>query len=408
MGGPYVPREGQDHPATENQQNQVQPQEPDPAPAPAPEHHAEPDPAPAPEQQAAEPDPAPANVPDPDEHLTFDPPGEIPEPLTPEQHAEAQAEQGAAPAEEYVPDFTFKVMDQTYQFDERTRAAIVDKESEEYYRELNQRAYGLDYVKDDRTALRQENQQLMQFREKFAPVKTDLDFAMERLKSQDFESFKDIFGIPDEMVFDYARTKARLADPETPPEFRSTYERNRENAQANYDLYHQNQMLSGQARGDAGQQIASELEQVLSHPEVQQYAHEWDSRTGKPGSFRQAIVEKGQLHHMKTGVDMRPAEVVQQLATMYPRQEGYQPQYPRPALPPLTPYQPQQGGYGAPPAPRAPQMQQPPPQMGAAPPRAAPAGRPPVIPHTPGSGASPVKSQVRSIDQIRELANEAN
>jgi len=386
MGGAYIPREDTSHPTEDSKlQNQIQPSEPSsPDLEPLPQH--------ADSEPAHEPVEEPLSPPE-DEYLTMDEPSG-PEPAPP-------AQQGAT-TEDYVPDLTFKVMDQTYQFDERLTPLIKDKETEEYFREMAQRAYGLDYVKDDRTALRTENQQLMQFREKFAPVKTDLDFAMDRLKAQDFESFKDVFGITDEMVFNYARTKARLADPETPEEFKWTYQQNRQNAQANYDLYHQNRQLYAQS-GQAAPNIAAELEQTLQDPNVAHFAQEWDARAGQQGAFRQEIINRGKLHHMEHKQDIMPQQIVQQLTSQYPAPAGqYQPQY-RP-LPPLVPFQQnghQQFNGGTPPP-------QQPPTIAAVPSRQAPQGRPPVIPHTPGSGSSPVRRQVRSIEDIRKLANEAN
>src|SRR5688500_2643210 len=68
----------------------------------------------------------------------------------------ADTAQPAAPA--YTPDFKVKIKGKEFEIDEMFRGLIKDADSEKKVKEFFEKAYGIDFVKQDRKALKDEHE----------------------------------------------------------------------------------------------------------------------------------------------------------------------------------------------------------------------------------------------------------
>jgi hypothetical protein len=281
--------------------------------------------------------------------------------------------------------YNFNVLEEQREIDEWARPFITDAESEAKFRDLFERAHGIDVVKEDRQQLRQHNQTLDQNLNNYTQNYQQLG---SMVQNNDLDSFFKQWGIAPDKVVDFAINHVRANDPNTPPEERQQYEQQSTMQQQMASLQYQNHQMQQQLQGNTVQQTAIDLNMELAKPDISRIAEEFDTRAGQPGSFRQRVIDMGaQLSRQdpNTGQYVSPSAVEAVQKTM--QFMGYNPA----AM--GTPQQPvHQPGQ----APMQPHMQVQAPQAK------------PVIQTVQGAGTSPVKEGVRSIAKLRELAQAAN
>jgi hypothetical protein len=299
-------------------------------------------------------------------------------------------EGGVPTAPEYEPNFEFSVMDQKREIDDWARPLITDSDSEARVRDLYERAYGLDVVKQDRDTLRQHNQQLMQQVGSLGD-RSALDESFK--KHGDLGGFLKHHGWSEDQLIAHAIERVKLA--EATPEERVAYEQQTQARSAAAQMELENSRLRDQVQHQAVQQREFELNMALGNPQTAQIAQEYDQRVGQPGAFRNMVVQTGAFYGYQ-GQDLPVGNVIHQTI----QNLGLQPAATGVGQPGAY-GRPQPGGY-----PQAPGYQQP--FAPAAPVAPQPGQRVPVIPKVQGSGHSPVKQSPRSINDIRRLAQEAN
>lgn len=270
---------------------------------------------------------------------------------------------------QYTPNYKFKFrspLDPSRQeereFDEWARPLIKDADTEKRFREIYEKACGLDYVKPN----------YMKMRENLDTLKkehTEITQSLQRLGSflheGDYDSFFKTLEIPDEKIFQYVLDKLNYQ--QLPPEQRQAHDQASTLKQRAYELELQNQQLQQAYQQTQVQARTASLDSALDRPDVKTVAEAFDARVGKPGAFRDEVILRGQLAWQTRGVDLTPEQAVKEVLALA-------------------------GGSVAP-------AQSPQPQAQAQ-------QRPPVIPNISGKGSSPARRAPRSIEDLKKLANE--
>jgi hypothetical protein len=266
----------------------------------------------------------------------------------------------------YQPTFKFKIRDKEKEFDEWIRPVIKDADTEKKVKELYEKAYGLDMVKQDRETVKGE---LLQAKEKIASTEKAINLVSEYAANKDWDSFFESLNIPKNEILQYALQLVQRE--KMPPEQKAQWEASRQAQQEARYYQEQNQALQQSQRQFQVQQREFELSQVLSKPDVSVIAEAYNARTGNPSAFREKVVLIGQAH-VARGVDISPEQAVQEAV----KEIQYFIQNPG-----------QQAGMQGSEAPKVVQ----------------PSSKP-TLPNIQGRGTSAIKSTVRSLDDLRNLA----
>jgi len=263
----------------------------------------------------------------------------------------------------YEPNFSFRAGEEEYEMDDRLKAYIKSPEDEEYLRDLAERAHGLDTVKEQRQYLRDQNAE-------FQHIEAQRQGAVQQLKGHieknEWEPFQKTWGISDDSVLNRAVQIMQLR--ELPPEQQQQYYSSIQAQEQNYALQQQNQQLQQQQNHYAVQQRDWELNQTIQNESFYPAAQAFDERAGKPGAFRDEIIKRGQYYAQVHGRDLPPQVIAQEIAQfvgVQNQQQGHQ-------------------------------------QSGAQ--QRVVTSRKPTLPKISGSGASPIKSGIKSIADIKAAA----
>lgn len=275
------------------------------------------------------------------------------------------AKDAPAPAETpaFTPNFKFKVLDKEHEIDEFIRPAIKDSDSEKKIRELYEKAYGLDSVKNDRQTLKSE---LAETKEKMAQTDAALEVIGGFVRKKDFDSFFESLNIPKQEILQYALQLVQRE--QMSPEQKAQWEASRQAQQQARYLEQQNQQLLQSQQQFAVQQRTWELQQAISSPDVRALADAYNAGMGSPEAFQDYVIQIGQAYAAR-GHDIPAqqavAEAIKHLRAVNPSLGASQ---------------------------QAAQVVQP--------------SAKPVIPNIQGRGTSAVKSTVKSLDDLRKKAKE--
>jgi hypothetical protein len=264
----------------------------------------------------------------------------------------------------YNPSFKFKVLDKEKEFDDWIRPVVKDADTEKKVKELYEKAHGLDSVKQDRETLRTE---LASAKERLTNTDKAIQTISEYASQRDWDSFYEALGIPKQEVLQYALNLIQRE--QMPPEQKAQWEASRRAQQEARYFQEQNQQLQQSQQQFQVQQREFELSQELSKPEVSAVVEAYNAGMANPSAFRQLVVTIGKAH-AASGNDIPAAQAVQE------------------AVRQLRAVNPQLGAMSA-----AQETQK----------VVAPSSKP-TLPNIQGRGTSPVKSTVKSLDDIRNLA----
>lgn len=285
-----------------------------------------------------------------------------------DEDSEYDSEEDSEEDSEYEPDYTFRFGDEEYEMDERLKAMITDKESEEFIRDLVERASGLDLLKEQRQHLREEVAQLQSLEEQ---RRNAIGQLQEFIQKNEWDPFQKTWGITDDQILERAIKIMELR--EMDPADRQAYQESMQARQQNYALQQQNQMLQQQFLQQSAQQRDWELQQTLQSPEFSTVAQQFDERAGRQGAFREEIIKRGQYYAQTSGVDVPPQELAKELAAYVGPIQEFATNNNSPTNPHNRVVQPRQKK---------------------------------TLPKIAGGGQNPVKKPIRSIAELRAKAQE--
>lgn len=289
----------------------------------------------------------------------------------------------------YQPNFEYKILEETHVMPEKVQQYIKSEEDEKYFRDIFERAHGLDHVKKDRTELREENQQLRSTAEQYATFYNQLN----NFRQQgDWDSYFEAQQVPPEVILKHAN---KLVNIMNDPNQQNQYVQQRQQ----FWGQQQQQTQSRELEDNLTQSRTREVDLILNyHPEVSNAAQQFDQRAGRPGAFKQEMVAYGQRVWHAEGRDASAEEAAQHLLKIM----GYQPNNGQNA-PQMAPSQGQQQ-FGNQMQARQPGMQMPQQQQPAS------QARPPVLPNMDGSGSgggSAVRRPaIKSMDDLKRVREE--
>lgn len=269
-----------------------------------------------------------------------------------------------------------------HEIDSKFHSMMTDPESEKLVRELHEKAYGLDSIKD---RLQESRTQLQTVSNEKADLMRGIDelrgIYQTAVKTQNFHKLDNFFGklsIPQEVILQYAVEKFKLAEMpgeqrqailgQLEAENRAEEQARRLEAQQSSNLEHAQQMKG------------MELDFVLGGNEVSPLVQAFDERVGKPGAFREACRQVGEYEWFRSNgqVNLSAAEAAKRVI------ENYGLTTDNPNLPPVKN--------------AAPQAQ----------PKKVVQRTTQTIPNVQGRATSPLKSKPRSIEDLKKIAAEMN
>lgn len=262
---------------------------------------------------------------------------------TPEAQAKAQLEAEAAEGEEeteegeeesHVPVTKFKagvwnkdtkqLEQREFEIDPKFHGIMKDAESEKLVRELHEKAFGLESIKErfnetrqNAQALSEENRQIVS---SINGVRSLYQTAVKSGNLHKLDFFFQKLDIPQQVILQYALEKVKLN--EMAPEQRQAVETSLKAEKDAEDL--RAQMLDQQS-DDASQSAAVKqqmVEAVLERPAVAALVEEYDTRVGKPGAFKAAVFREGSLAWNTERLDLTPQQAVQRVIENYGLADG--------------------------------------------------------------------------------------
>lgn len=279
------------------------------------------------------------------------------------------APSGEATESVYTPNLTFKVMDEEKQFDDFIQTVIKDQETEKRVRELYEKAHGLDYVKPKYESIKGQYEGL---NKKWGEVEGSLKQLGTYLENKDFGSFFNSFNLTDEDIFKYALERLEYFN--LPPEKRQAMDMQMSRNQQLAQLQLENERLKmSQEQAQIGG-MAQQLNDTLSAPHVTTIASRFDAQAGQQGAFRNAVIAHAQTQSHLAGRDLGVQEAVESFIKTF-------------GLAAMT----SQSSVEA--------------TAGTATPQAA--QRPQTLPKVNGASSTPVKKQVKSMEDLRKLQEQA-
>lgn len=198
----------------------------------------------------------------------------------------------------YTPNFKYKVTapqgaaaaKMEKEIPEWARPFITSQDLEKNVRELFEKSEGIDAVKQHRDQLVSENTAM---REQWAPVIQNVQTVVGHLKRDDLDSFFESVNLPEEKILRYALYRLQLREN---PQALQTHEQTRRLQLENQDLQTQLQHASSGSQNIAVQMRTMQLDSQLLRPEIQGAAQAFDTRIGRPGSFRDEVIKRGKLY----------------------------------------------------------------------------------------------------------------
>lgn len=279
-------------------------------------------------------------------------------------HSQGLTLQQEPQAPAWVPNYKYKVGEKEMEFDDYIRP-IVNKDNEAKVRDLYTRAMGLDSVKQ---RLHDTSRDLKTFKSENETRTKYLNQLSGFINNKDLGSFFKNTQIPEEMVYNWVLEQIKYK--ELDPQHKSAYDdRNKYRTQA-MEQEQRLQDLEQRYSQTTLQQRHAELDQALQRSEVSQIGRAYDERVGRPGAFRNKVIETGAFRSQQLGQEISVDDAVGEMVRE----------------------------YGAFITTNAPAGQIPTQVMGS--------NRPPVIPVVGGGNTSPIERAPKSLDDLRKLAQQ--
>lgn len=297
-----------------------------------------------------------------------------------QQAGQAAAAKGASPEDQaavaaqvtasYQPNLKYKFLEQEKEFNPLLKELVKTPEVEKLLKELHEKADGLDFIKPKFQTTREE---LKSVKTEYDTMQKSVQDLGKMIQQGDLDSFFENIQLSPGKVYQWVLQK--LQEQEMPAEQRAFSLQAREQKRRADMLEQQLQEKSQLVQQNSSQTMELQLDFGLKSPEVKPFAEAFDAQVGKPGSFREQVIQRGLLAE-RTGADLPVEQAIKQVMEMYGR-----------FMPAANTAEQAAPGFAAPQA----QTQQ------------AVAAKP-VIPNIQGKGGSPASKKIKSIAQLREIS----
>lgn len=269
-----------------------------------------------------------------------------------------------------------------FEIDKRFHPLMKDAESEKLVRELHEKAFGLDSVKERYVEEKTKNQNL--FKEN-----TDIKSGISGLRKiyqgaiasgnmHKLDPFFQKLNIPQDVLTEYVLAKVQLN--EMDPAQKQAIQAQITAEQRAEALAEQQEQFQQQTFTQAQQMKALMLDSALARAEVSALASEFDNRFGRPGAFREEVAKFGEYEWLKSQgkVDLSPDQAIKKVIEHYALTSA-------PRVPAAT------SAAAAPAAPGTRQIVQ---------------RTTKTLPNVAGRSSSPLAQKPRSIEDIKKITQE--
>lgn len=267
----------------------------------------------------------------------------------------------------YSPNYKFTHLGKEHEIDEWARTLIKDAETEKKFKEMYQKAFGMDHYKSGLERERGEHAKAREVVEKYNSLDKELKMLGGQLGKKDFDSFFKNINVSEQDIFEWVQRK--LQERALPPEQQAALRAQAMERDRLYYLEQQTQEMQAAMERQQVQARTYELDFTLAKPDVQSFASKYDTLVGQPGAFKQAVIEHGAFVHKMQGLDLSAEQAIEATMQKFGKFLGAVPQA-------------QAQG-------QSPQAKEP----------------PPVIQHVASKGVSPVKQRPKNLDELKKLAD---
>lgn len=265
----------------------------------------------------------------------------------------------------FTPNFKLKVMEQDCEIPEILRPLMKDEASAKAIKELAEKALGVDYIKPK---LEQTRTQLTTVSTENQTIRTQIQNAVQLFQRGDIDGWLKALQVPEERILQWVADKLDYS--KLPPDQKAIVDSRKQADDRAHAAEQQAAHYRQQNEQTLNQQVQMGLDSVLARPDVDVVAKAYDTRTGKPGSFKAEINRRGDYIWRTTNKITPPDQLVQELLQI------------------VGPIAPVATSPGTPAPGAAPQVQ--------------PAGaKTPVIPNISGRSVSALPTKVKSLADLR-------
>lgn len=226
------------------------------------------------------------------------------------------------------PEFSFdpkiKVMDQEYEVPEFLAKSVENEEQAKELKDMFEKAYGLDAVKEKRDHFKTKasdfEQKATEYKSELEKTNENLDFLDGLIKKGDMHTFQQHAGITDEAVL--KRAAEIIQYRELTPQQKAEYDNNIQSRQRLYAMEFENKDLRQSHSKNEYQETHNALDGLLSDDSFGSIAKEFDGRMGY-GAFKNEVVKRAVFIEQTEGKSLSPEEAVNEVVKIYnlqPRQ----------------------------------------------------------------------------------------
>lgn len=310
---------------------------------------------------------------------------------------EAEGEEGAEGEEEEESPVNSKFKTSVYNketkkfetreldIDKRFHGLMKDPDGEKLIRELHEKAYGLDSVKERFVETKNFASQVVkendEIKEGLTGLRNMYQSAVQSGNLHKLDGFFAKMNIPQDVVMRYAIEKAALTEMD-PAQRNAILAQNHAEQRAEEEGA-ERQRLSETMASHVSQLKLAQMETLMVRPEVDAFAKAYDAQMGREGAFREEVVRTGQLAWFQEKKDLSADQAIRHVIT----------QYGSLVKNPATPGQ-QQPGQGG--------VQQAAGTQGANG-KALVQKTTKTIPNIQGRSSSPLKSKPRSVEDLKKI-----
>lgn len=269
----------------------------------------------------------------------------------------------------------FKVMDpesneqKEYDVPEYLKGAMKDAVTEKEVIALLEKAYGIEPIKALRTYAQKERDQV---KSEFSKVQKSIQDIRTTYQRGDIDAFLEKLAIPQERMLQWALDKVNYS--QLPPEQQKVLDERTHAQRRAWEAEQQAQGYGNQLQEQVRQAKSMLLEAGLARPDVKTFAEAYDARVGKTGAFAAEVVKEGEYEWIQSQgkVDLTPDQAIERAKSKW--QNFIQPM--------------------------AATTQAPAAQVVSA------KDKPTVIPNISGKSQSPMRSKVRSVEDLKKLRDQ--
>lgn len=212
------------------------------------------------------------------------------------------------PPAAFTPNYSLEIMQEKKEIPELLRPLMKDEASSKQIREIMEKAYGLDYVKPK---LEQARTQLTGVSQELGSYKGQIANAVQLFNRGDIDGWLKALAVPEERILQWVADKLEYS--RLPAEQKAVLDARKQAETRAFTAEQQMAQFQQQHEQNLTQQVQTALESCLARPDVDSVAKAYDTRTGKPGSFKAEVNRRGDYIWRTQNKVAPPEQLVQEL-----------------------------------------------------------------------------------------------